>query len=117
MTAATPLLELDRVGINLRTGGGIVSATRDVSFKVGAAERIGIVGESGSGKSTVARAIMRLIDPTAGKVTVAGTEIAQLSRRQLQPHRKHAGRVTRSPVQLSTRVHRLKQLSDSLMQT
>ena len=84
-------------------GGGFfrasqgVRAAQDVNFTIQPGRTLGIVGESGSGKSTVARAIMRLIDPTAGKVTVAGTEIAQLSRRQLQPHRKHFQIVFQDP--------------------
>jgi peptide/nickel transport system ATP-binding protein len=74
-----------------------VRAARDVNFTIAPGRTLGIVGESGSGKSTVARCIMRLIDPTAGKVTVAGTEIAQLSRRELQPHRKHFQIVFQDP--------------------
>jgi peptide/nickel transport system ATP-binding protein len=74
-----------------------VKAARDVNFAIAPGRTLGIVGESGSGKSTVARCIMRLIDPTAGKVTVNGTEIAQLSRRQLQPHRKHLQIVFQDP--------------------
>ncbi|MCL4135598.1 UNVERIFIED_CONTAM: hypothetical protein GTU68_066930 [Idotea baltica] len=83
-------------GLNMTYGGGglfrksdEVKAARDVSFTIAPGQTLGIVGESGSGKSTVARCIMRLIDPTAGKVTLAGSEIAKLTRRQLQPHRKH----------------------------
>jgi peptide/nickel transport system ATP-binding protein len=49
---------------------------------------LGIVGESGSGKSTVARCIVRLINPTSGGIRLAGREISELSRRHLQPHRK-----------------------------
>ncbi len=52
------------------------------------AVRSRIVGESGSGKSTVARCIVRLIDPTSGGIRLAGREISDLSRRLLQPHRK-----------------------------
>ena len=84
-------------------GGGIfvksdgVRAARDVNFTIAPGRTLGIVGESGSGKSTVARCIMRLIDPTAGRVTVAGTEIAQLSRHRLQPHRKHFQIVFQDP--------------------
>ena len=91
-------------GLEMTYGGGGffrasqgVRAARDVNFTIQPGRTLGIVGESGSGKSTVARAIMRLIDPTAGKVTVAGTEIAKLSRRQLQPHRKHFQIVFQDP--------------------
>ncbi|MEO9779673.1 MAG: ABC transporter ATP-binding protein [Sedimentitalea sp.] len=91
-------------GLNMTYGGGglfrksdEVKAARDVSFTIAPGQTLGIVGESGSGKSTVARCIMRLIDPTAGKVTLAGSEIAKLTRRQLQPHRKHLQIVFQDP--------------------
>ncbi|MGY9049457.1 ABC transporter [Puniceibacterium antarcticum] len=91
-------------GLDMTYGGGGflrrsegVKAARDVNFTIKPGRTLGIVGESGSGKSTVARCIMRLIDPTAGKVSVAGTEIAQLSRRQLQPYRKHLQIVFQDP--------------------
>ena len=74
-----------------------VKAAQDVNFSIAPGRTLGIVGESGSGKSTVARCIMRLIDPTAGEINVSGTEIAQLSRRQLQPHRRHLQIVFQDP--------------------
>ncbi|WP_281968914.1 ABC transporter ATP-binding protein [Roseovarius nanhaiticus] len=74
-----------------------VRAAQNVNFTIAPGRTLGIVGESGSGKSTVARCVMRLIDPTAGDITVAGTDIATLSRRQLQPHRKHLQIVFQDP--------------------
>ncbi len=65
-----------------------VAAARDVTLTLRKGRTLGIVGESGSGKSTVARCIVRLIDPTSGGVRLAGREISELSRRLLQPHRK-----------------------------
>ncbi|MAA98450.1 MAG: microcin ABC transporter ATP-binding protein [Stappia sp.] len=72
-------------------------AAREVSFAIGRGRTLGIVGESGSGKSTVARCIMRLIDPTGGSINVAGREIATLSRRELRDVRKHVQIVFQDP--------------------
>ncbi len=103
-TAATAQDVIAVQGLDMTYGGSGffrksegVKAAQDVNFTIRPGQTLGIVGESGSGKSTVARCIMRLIDPTAGKVTVAGTEIAQLGRRQLQPHRKHFQIVFQDP--------------------
>ncbi|MEI2385194.1 ABC transporter ATP-binding protein [Breoghania sp. JC706] len=83
-------------------GGWFVSreptkAARDVSFTISRGRTLGIVGESGSGKSTVARCIMRLIDPTDGSIKVADREIARLTRQQLRPHRRHIQIVFQDP--------------------
>ena len=72
-------------------------AAQDVSFSITRGRTLGIVGESGSGKSTVARCIMRLIDPTEGEIRVASTDIARLSRSQLRPHRRHIQIVFQDP--------------------
>src|SRR5690625_836840 len=72
-------------------------AAEDVSFAIPRGRTLGIVGESGSGKSTVARCVMRLIDPTEGQILVAGSEIAQLSRQALRPHRRHIQIVFQDP--------------------
>lgn len=74
-----------------------VKAAQDVNFTIAPGRTLGIVGESGSGKSTVARCVMRLIDPTAGRIAVSGIEIAQLGRRQMQPHRRHLQIVFQDP--------------------
>ena len=65
-----------------------VAAAKDVTLTLRKGRTLGIVGESGSGKSTVARCIVRLIDPTSGGIRLAGREISDLSRRLLQPHRQ-----------------------------
>ncbi|MGY3489337.1 ABC-type glutathione transport system ATPase component [Bradyrhizobium sp. USDA 4011] len=65
-----------------------VAAASNVTLTLRKGRTLGIVGESGSGKSTVARCIVRLIDPTSGGVRLVGREISELSRRLLQPHRQ-----------------------------
>ena len=74
-----------------------VAAAQDVTLTLRKGRTLGIVGESGSGKSTVARCIVRLIDPTSGGVRLAGREISELSRRLLQPHRKRIQIIFQDP--------------------
>ena len=85
-------------------GGGFFSKTREVkavqsvSFSLTKGRTLGIVGESGSGKSTVARCIMRLIDPTSGSIMVAGKDIATMSQKELKPERKNFQIVFQDPM-------------------
>lgn len=92
--------ELEKVygkkGFFGKTAAGTKAAT-DVSFTLKKGRTLGIVGESGSGKSTVARCIMRLIDPTSGSIRISGQEIADFSRRTLQPYRQHIQMVFQDP--------------------
>jgi ABC-type microcin C transport system duplicated ATPase subunit YejF len=79
--------------------GGVreVAAAKNVSLTLHKGRTLGIVGESGSGKSTVARCIIRLIDPTSGAIRLEGQDISFLSRKELQPHRKRIQMVFQDP--------------------
>jgi len=82
----------------LRRTVGHVRAVDGVSFTIGAGETVGLVGESGSGKSTVARLVLRLLDPTSGSVRFEGQELAGLSQRELTPLRRNMQIVFQDPV-------------------
>ena len=77
--------------------GRTVLAAKDVSLTLAKGEILGVVGESGSGKSTVARCVVRLIDPDSGEIHLRGTEIARLSRRHMRAHRRHVQIVFQDP--------------------
>jgi len=77
--------------------GRSVKAARDVSIQIRRGQTLGIVGESGSGKSTVARCIVRLIDPTAGQVYLDDDEVATLPLRDLRPHRRRIQIIFQDP--------------------
>jgi oligopeptide/dipeptide ABC transporter ATP-binding protein len=72
----------------LRRAVGQVYAVDDVTFAIGAGETLGLVGESGCGKTTVGRAVLRLIEPTAGTVRLDGQDITRLSKAELRPFRQ-----------------------------
>ncbi|HNU09971.1 MAG TPA: ABC transporter ATP-binding protein [Rubrivivax sp.] len=74
-----------------------VYAAQDVNFEIRRGQTLGIVGESGSGKSTVARCVVRLIDPSAGEVRLGQDDIAQLPPRALRPLRKRVQIVFQDP--------------------
>ncbi|GAA5111068.1 ABC transporter ATP-binding protein [Pseudonocardia adelaidensis] len=82
----------------LRRTVGHVRAVDGVSFRIAPGETVGLVGESGSGKSTVARLVLRLLEPTSGSIRFDGREIAGLSARDLVPLRRRMSIVFQDPV-------------------
>ncbi len=74
-----------------------VHAATDVTLEVRRGQTLGIVGESGSGKSTVARCIVRLVDPSSGEIRLGGAEIARMPARELRPLRRKVQIVFQDP--------------------
>ena len=97
MTAADVVAELDDLAVHFPTPEGVVRAVDGVTLAVRRGETLGLVGESGSGKSTAGLALMRLVDPTAGRVRVAGADVTRLSRRRLRGMRRHVAMVFQDP--------------------
>jgi peptide/nickel transport system ATP-binding protein len=95
MSEQNPLLEVTdlvkhypvRAGV-LRRAVGIVHAVDGVSFSLSKGETLGLVGESGCGKSTVARSVLRLVEPTSGQIRIDGRDITHLSKSELRPVRR-----------------------------
>jgi len=89
------LLEVKNLRKYFPIRGGILSrvvanvkAVQDISFNIKPGEVVGLVGESGSGKTTAGRAILRLIEPTAGEVLFDGVDVVKLNKGQLREYRK-----------------------------
>jgi peptide/nickel transport system ATP-binding protein len=74
-----------------------VRAAEDVTLEVRKGQTLGIVGESGSGKSTVARCIVRLIDPSGGEILLGGEDIATMPAGRLRPLRRRVQIVFQDP--------------------
>jgi len=74
-----------------------VHAVDDVTFAIGEGETLGLVGESGCGKTTLARTVLRLLDPTAGTIRFAGRDITRLGRRGMRPLRSEMQIVFQDP--------------------
>jgi oligopeptide transport system ATP-binding protein len=104
MTDATPLLEVTDLVKHYAVRGGIlrrrigtVHAVDGVSFSVGVGETLGMVGESGCGKSTVARSVLRLVEPTSGSIRLNGVDVTHLGKADLRPHRRSMQIVFQDP--------------------
>jgi peptide/nickel transport system ATP-binding protein len=84
-------------GIIFQKQVGAVKAVDGVTFSVRRGETLGVVGESGCGKSTMARCIMRLLDPTGGKIEFDGRDITFLDRSRMRPIRREMMMIFQDP--------------------
>jgi peptide/nickel transport system ATP-binding protein/oligopeptide transport system ATP-binding protein len=105
-TAAAPLLDVQglvkhfpgpRAFLGLGRPRAVVRAVDGVSFSIASGQTLGLVGESGCGKSTVGRAILRLIEPDAGRVALDGQDVLALGPRELRALRRRMQIVFQDP--------------------
>lgn len=100
----TTILKVSNLTKRFESGGGllggkkqIVRAVNDVSFEVARGQSLGLVGESGCGKSTVARTLLRLIEPDEGSIIFDGTELRTASAAQMRKLRQRIQIVFQDP--------------------
>jgi oligopeptide transport system ATP-binding protein len=93
----TALLEVDGLVKEFPGRSGTVRAVDDVSLSVAVGETLGLVGESGSGKSTIARLVVRLLEPSQGAIRIDGDDVSHLSRRALRSLRRRVQIVFQNP--------------------
>ena len=92
-----PLLEVRNLKKYFHVPQGTLTAVDDISFTIEPGKTLGIVGESGCGKTTTGRAILRLIEPTAGEIIFDGQDIMKLKKRELYQMRRHMQLIFQDP--------------------
>lgn len=101
-----PVLEVHNLSKDFPVGSNLLGtgpaqwlrAVSDVSFAVGDGETFGLVGESGCGKSTLGRCILRLLDPSAGRIVLGGKDITDLDAGRMRPLRRDLQIVFQDPM-------------------
>lgn len=99
-----PLLEVNDLCVHFPVKQGVLSratsvvrAVDGVSLVLEPGEAVGLVGESGCGKTTLGRAVLRLVEPTGGRIRFGGVDLTQLGQRELRPWRRQMQMIFQDP--------------------
>ncbi|MFA6904842.1 MAG: oligopeptide/dipeptide ABC transporter ATP-binding protein [Sphaerochaeta sp.] len=113
---AEPLLKVEHLKKYFHTNQGTLHAVDDVSFTLNKGETLGVVGESGCGKSTLGRTILRLHEPTDGKVFFEGKEITTLGKLEMKNIRRDMQIIFQDPfASLNPRMTISETIGESLL--
>jgi oligopeptide transport system ATP-binding protein len=96
-TKTGALVETVSLTKHFKDRGGTLRAVEDVSLAIAPGETLSLVGESGCGKSTLGRTLLRLHEPTSGRILFEGRSIEGLSQRALRPLRRHMQMIFQDP--------------------
>jgi peptide/nickel transport system ATP-binding protein len=92
-----PILKVNDLSVRFDLPNGRIHAVEGVSFDLRPGETLSLVGESGCGKSTTGRAIIRLINPTAGSIVIDGQEVTKANTRELRGMRRTSQMIFQDP--------------------
>ena len=99
-----PVLEVDKLVKHFPIHGGLlqrqvgaVKAVDGVSFSIAKGETLGLVGESGCGKSTIGKTVLKLLEPTGGRILLGGTDVTHLKPGAMWPHRRQIQTIFQDP--------------------
>jgi len=113
---AEPLLKVEHLKKYFHTNQGTLHAVDDVSFTLNKGETLGVVGESGCGKTTLGRTILRLHEPTDGKVFFEGREITSLGKQEVKAIRRDMQIIFQDPfASLNPRMTISETIGESLL--
>ncbi|PKL13616.1 MAG: peptide ABC transporter ATP-binding protein [Spirochaetae bacterium HGW-Spirochaetae-8] len=112
----TPLLRVEHLKKYFHTNKGTLHAVDDVSFAINKGETLGVVGESGCGKSTLGRTILRLHEPTEGKIYFENLEVTSLDKYAMKALRRDMQIIFQDPfASLNPRMTVSETISESLL--
>lgn len=105
------IIRIENIKQYFTSGGGVfrkgytIKAVDGVSLQVSQGETLGLVGESGCGKSTLGRTILKLYEPTEGKIFYQGVDISHFSHKQMRPLRKELQIIFQDPLESLNQRH------------